>query len=314
MNTNLQDEFKEDNYIKAWIKQSENPELYKNWNDIEDQSYPNELIKVVDFNNINSNLINTIMTEHPPDLVNKKKKRKAYSLFYSNEIYPENDYTCNDVVSNNYNTIYSSCDDSDVKYFNTTDKTPLCTLRDNSLKENGKEVQLYMKKAKRENDHKENNYDHMLCGDIMNSSPIYKLKQFTKPGYGSESTIEFYNNYDYETPIKMLSSKKNGYDYKNKKDNCTNTTKENSSQENVSSNNSETKRTMHFSNKTHDFNDLHYNSDNEYLTSSEYIDEEDSSRSNKKQSEMNFLGQKLDYKVVGNVINCSKDHPHFSML
>ncbi|GAB67638.1 hypothetical protein PCYB_122060 [Plasmodium cynomolgi strain B] len=278
MNNNFQNEnFKEDNYIKAWIKQSENPELYKNWNDIEEQSYPNELVKVVDFNNFNSNLINTIMTEHSVEMSQKKKKRKAYSLFYIGG--------------------------------SMADRPKL------QLKEEKKRMSI--KKMKRENICTENNYnDMMICGNFINSSPLIKLKEFTKPSYGSESTSEFFNNYEFETPIKVLSSKKKSYDYKNKKDNSTtNTTKENSSQENASSNNSETKRTINFSNKTEDFNDLHYNSDNDYLTSSEYVDDDDSSRcSNKKQSEVNFLGQRLDYKVVGNVINISKDHPHFTMM
>ncbi|CAG9473227.1 conserved Plasmodium protein, unknown function [Plasmodium vivax] len=323
MNNNFQNEnFKEDNYIKAWIKQSENPELYKNWNDIEEQSYPNELVKVVDFNNFNSNLINTIMTEHSLEMSKKKKKRKAYSLFYSNEINPESyNHTCNEEYPNYYhNCMYPSCDDSDVKYFSSLDKTPVGgSMADRpklQLKEEKKRMSI--KKMKRENICTENNYnDMMICGNFINSSsPLIKLKELTKPSYGSESTSEFFNNYEFETPVKVLSSKKKSYDYKNKKDNSTtNTTKENSSQENASSNNSETKRTINFSNKTEDFNDLHYNSENDYLTSSEYVDDDDSSRcSNKKQSEVNFLGQRLDYKVVGNVINISKDHPHFTML
>ncbi|SBT79995.1 conserved Plasmodium protein, unknown function, partial [Plasmodium malariae] len=194
------------------------------------------------------------------------------------------------------------------------DKTPVCNMTDRP-KMHSKEKKLSIKKMKRENVCTEHNND-LLCQNFINSSPILKLKQFNKPNYGSESTNEFFNNYDFETPIKLLSSKKKKcYEDKNKKDNYSNVTKENSSQENVSSNNSETKRTINFSNKTDDFNDLHYNSENEYLTSSDYLDDEDSSRcSNKKQSEVNFLGQKFDYKVVGDVINYSKDHPHFTML
>ncbi|EUD67728.1 hypothetical protein C922_01917 [Plasmodium inui San Antonio 1] len=321
MNNNFQNEnFKEDNYIKAWIKQSENPELYKDWNDIEDQSYPNELVKVVDFNNFNSNLINTIMTEHSVEMSQKKKKRKAYSLFYSNEINPENNNpSCNEEYPNYYDScIYPSYDDSNVKYFSSLDKTPVGgRMADRpklQLKQEKKRMSI--KKMKRENICTENNYnDRMICGNFISSSPLIKLKEFTKPSYGSESTSEFFNNYEFETPVKVLSSKKKSYDYKNRKDNSTtNTTKENSSQENASSNNSETKRTINFSNKTDDFNDLHYNSENDFLTSSEYVDDDDSSRcSNKKQSEVNFLGQRLDYKVVGNVINISKNHPHFTM-
>ncbi|GAW82144.1 hypothetical protein, conserved [Plasmodium gonderi] len=323
MNNNFKNEnFKEDNYIKAWIKQSENPELYKNWNDIDDQTYPNELVKVVDFNNFNSNLINTIMTEHSPDISKKKKKRKAYSLFYSNEIYPEsNNHSCNEENNNYYHGMYPTCDDSDGsddRYFTSLDKTPVEGNVDDKLKLQCKDEKrrISIKKVKRENVFSENNYNEMMCGNFINSSPIIKLKEFTKPSYGSESTSEFFNNYDFETPVKMLNSKKKTYHYKTKKDNSTtNTTKENSSQENVSSNNSETKRIINFSNKTEDFNDLHYNSENDFLTSSEYVDDDDSSRcSNKKQSEVNFLGQRLDYKVVGNVINISKDHPHFTML
>ncbi|CRH01661.1 conserved Plasmodium protein, unknown function [Plasmodium relictum] len=312
MKNNFQNEhFKEGNYIKAWIKKSENPELYKDFNDLEDESCTNEFIKVVDFNNFNSNFINTIMNEHSPERINKNKKRKAYCLFYNSEIESENN-SYND-EHKNYNNIYSSYEDTEIKYFKPLDKTPSCDMKDRQIIYY-KDENSSIKKLKRENSCSENNYD-IFCNNIVDSSPYLKLKQCTKPSYGSESTSEFFKNYEFETPIKVLRSKEKNYDFKNKKDSSTNTTKENSYQENVSSNNSETKRTINFSNKTEDFNDLQSNSDNEYLTSSEYVDEEDLSRyRRKKQSEVNFLGQKLDYKVVGNVINCSKNHPRFTML
>ncbi|ETW16778.1 hypothetical protein PFAG_04759 [Plasmodium falciparum Santa Lucia] len=310
MNRNFQNaSCKEDNYIKAWLKQTENPEFYKNLNDLDDQSYTNEFVKVVDFNNFNSNFINNMMEEPFGDEFSKQKKRKAYSLFYSNEIGP------NDEENYDLKNIYTSFDDSDVKYLKSLDKTPSGNMKDR-VKGRYKDEHMSIKKLKRENICNENNEPIFPNNIMMDNSPYYKFRHSNKkPSYGSESTNEFFNNYDFETPIKILSSKKKSYDFKNRKDNSTNTTKENSSRENVSSNNSETKRTINFSNKTDDFNDIPFNSDNEYISSPEYMDHEQNTKYiNKKQREVNFLGQKLEYKVVGNVINCSKNHPQFTLF
>lgn len=336
MNNNLHyEEFKEDNYIKAWIRQSENPELYKDWNDIEDTCSSNELTKVVGFNNFNSNLINVIMNEHANNTLNKKKKRKAYSLFYSNEHNQENfsfykdDIYNNNFDHNNYNidnwtnknfmninnnanlisgkhnrhSITSSFDGNDTKCFTGLDNTPASNIFDKSEHDHNTS-----KKIKRENVCTENN-DDTLFNNFMNSSPFFKIKKLKKISRESASTSEFFNNY-LETPTKVLNSNQNYYDLESKKGTCTNTTKENTSEEYVSSNNSASKRTINYSNKTDDFNDYRFSSEHDYLSSSEYVDEEDPSRClNKRQSEVNFLGQKLDYKIVEEPINFSKKHP-----
>ncbi|SCM09348.1 conserved Plasmodium protein, unknown function [Plasmodium chabaudi chabaudi] len=348
MNNNLHyDEFKEDNYIKAWIKQSENPELFKDWNDIEDTCGSNELTKVVGFNNFNSNLINVIVNEHANNTLNKKKKRKAYSLFYSNEHNQENfsfykdDIYNNNSDHNNYNndnwtntnfmninnnanlinenhnsnrhSITSSFDGNDTRCFTGFDNTPACNIFDKSENYNNTSQMSPIKKMKRENICAENN-DDSLFNNFMGSSPFFQIKKLKKISCGSESTSEFFNNY-LETPTKAVSSNQNYYDLESKKGNSTNTTKENTSEEYVSSNNSASKRTINYSNKTDDFNDYRFSPEHDYLSSSEYVDEEDPSRClNKKQSEVNFLGQKLDYKIVEDPMSFSKNHSRYSMI
>ncbi|VWU49467.1 conserved protein, unknown function [Hepatocystis sp. ex Piliocolobus tephrosceles] len=318
-------------YIKSWLKYTKNRDFYKtNLDDIENKSPVNESRTVSRFSDVDNNVINTIVSEYSTNVLKVRNKRKAYSLFTTNETNEKEQYSCNEEYSE-YSDTNIAINNNYIDFDNIINLTQNRIVND-TLETPNKNREL-TGKIQMENINLEKKCDNLMYDNYMNS-PVHKVQYNYDKNYKNESTYYLFNIDESETPVKFLGKRRKFCDLEFNKDDSTSTreeniteeniTEENVTEENVTEENVTEENTyednilfdcpeikhINDSTKSVDFNDINStSSDNESLTFAECVNEEKLSKKfNNKSNKINFLTQTLDCNIIDNAINCSDNY------